>query len=134
MLPLLIFGALAALIGGVVLLANWNAVVSWFRDFLPKVRKALKKIKDLTDYYAKVLADKVIENGEHLVRFIHRMVYKKDGQLVEKTTTRMCPESDVPDWVMEKVNKRRGFVDWLLNRNKQKDITEDIENRLQLEV
>lgn len=134
MLPLLIFGALAALIGGVLILANWNAVVSWFRDFLPKVKQALKKTKDLVGYHAKILADKVIENGETLVRFVHRMTYKKDGQVCEKTTTRMCPESSVPDWVMEKVNKRRSVVDWLLNRNKQKDITKDIENQLQLEV
>ncbi len=134
MLPLLIFGALAALIGGVLILANWNAVVSWFRDFLPKVKQALQKTKDVVGYRAKILADKVIENGERLVRFVHRMAYKKDGQLQEKTTIRMCPESDVPDWVMEKVNKRRGVVDWILNRNKQKDITKDIENQLQLEV
>ena len=48
--------------------------------------------------------------------------YVKDGQRIEKTTERSCPEDTVPGWVREKV-EQRGFFDTLLNRNPKKDVT-----------
>ena len=133
--PILLWvvGALAALIGGAALLRNWNAVINWLYDFLPKVRAIWEATKEMVPHAARILVEKYLNGAEKLVRTIHQLAYKKDGQWVEKTTTRSCPEDTVPDWVRERV-EQRGFFDTLLNRNPKKDITREIENQLQLEV
>lgn len=53
---------------------------------------------------------------------MHKLYYKKGDQWIEKTTTRMCDESEVPLAIRNKLSKNEA------------DITEEIQNELQLEV
>lgn len=50
--PILLWvvGALAALIGGAALLRNWNAVINWLYDFLPKVRAIWEATKEMVPH------------------------------------------------------------------------------------
>ena len=42
MLPILI--GLGVLIGGVAIIANWDELVNWFKDFLTKLKAAWNKL------------------------------------------------------------------------------------------
>ncbi len=128
-----ILGALAALVGTAAILANWRAVLSWLEDFLTKVRAIWDAAKVFVPHKARIMVELYLEGAEKLVRVIHELCYVKDGQRIEKTTERSCPEDTVPGWVREKV-EQRGFFDTLLNRNPKKDVTREMERELQLEV
>ena len=95
------------MIGGRALLRNWNAVINWLYDFLPKVRAIWEATKEMVPHmHPEFLVEKYLDGAEKLVRTIHQLAYKKDGQWVEKTTTRaFCPEDTVPDWVRERVER-----------------------------
>ncbi len=127
MLPLLWFlGGFFASIVACAVVANWDEIVDWFKyEFLPKLADAWKKFKDAVAHAAKVFADKVLDGGEWLVRIIHKLYYKQEGSTkwTEQTTTRECPESEVPDWVLAKAQYGR-----------QNDITGRMEQELQMEI
>ena len=90
MIPLLIAGGL--LIGTVLIVANWNDIVDWIRDFIPKF-----------------LGDKIVEAGEHLVQIIHKFYYRdeKTNDLMEGTTIRKVNESEVPPHILAKISKKQ---------------------------
>lgn len=126
MVPLLLL--LGGFFSGIVayaVLANWDAIVDWFKnEFLPKIAEMWEKFKSNVVHAAKVFADKVIDAGEWLVRIIHQLYYQKpDGQWIEQTTTRACSEDEVPDWVKAKAKT-----------NTKTDITGRMEQELQMEI
>lgn len=127
MLPLLWFlGGFFASIVAVAIVANWDEIVDWFKyEFLPKLSEAWKKFKEDVVHAAKVFADKVLDAGEWLVRIVHKLYYKQEGSSnwTEQTTTRECPESEVPDWVKAKAQ-----------HSKPVDITDRMEQELQMEI
>ena len=124
----LIFGILAgvaaAAIGTVAVLANWDEIVDWFKkEFLPTLEELWNKVKSDVIHAAKVFVDKVLEKGEWLVEFIHKLYYKEDNQWYEQTTTRKCDEDKVPDWAKAKAKA-----------NTEPDVTDRVEQELQVEI
>ena len=105
---------------------SWNKIVNWFQDFLPKREKAWNELKIAVAHAAKVFADVVLDGLEELVRIMHKTYWQEDnGQWMERTTTRACPEEEVPADIREKIRKQKeGEV----------DITHELENKLQLEI
>ena len=94
MIPLLL--GLGALVGGALVVANWEEVENWLKDFLPKLKTALKET-GIIDYAAKLFSS--VES--HVVRLAHKLYYKENGKWVEKTTVREIDESEVPAWAKE---------------------------------
>lgn len=120
MLPLLIAAGLA--IGGVVIAANWNSIVNWLKDFVPKLRAAWNSVRENVPHGARIFGDIIVEGAERLARIIHKLYYKENGQWIEETTTRKVSEDEVPASIRNKINR------------KESDITEEIEKELKLEV
>ena len=120
MLPLLIAAGLA--IGGVVIAANWNSIINWLKDFVPKLRAAWNSVRENVPHGARIFGDIIVEGAERLARIIHKLYYKENGQWIEETTTRKVSEDEVPASIRNKVNR------------KEADITEEIEKELKLEV
>lgn len=120
MLPLLIAAGLA--IGGVVIAANWNSIVNWLKDFVPKLRAAWNSVRENVPHGARIFGDIIVEGAERLARIIHKLYYKENGQWIEETTTRKVSEDEVPASIRNKINR------------KEADITEEIEKELKLEV
>ena len=120
MLPLLIAAGLA--IGGVVIVANWNSIVNWLKDFVPKLRAAWNSVRENVPHGARIFGDIIVEGAERLARIIHKLYYKENGQWIEETTTRKVSEDEVPASIRNKINR------------KEADITEEIEKELKLEV
>ena len=120
MFPLLIAAGLA--IGGVVIAANWNSIVNWLKDFVPKLRAAWNSVRENVPHGARIFGDIIVEGAERLSRIMHKLYYKENGQWIEETTTRKVSEDEVPASIRNKINR------------KEADITEEIEKELKLEV
>ena len=115
MIPLLL--GLGALVGGALVVANWEEIEGWLKDFVPKVQTALKNA-GVYDYAAKLFSS--VEGN--VMRLVHRLYYKENGKWVEKTTVREINESEVPAWAKEGLT------------SKEKDVTERYEKELELSV
>ena len=115
MIPLLL--GLGALVGGALVVANWEEVENWLKDFLPKLKNALKET-GIVDYAAKLFSS--VEG--HVVRLAHKLYYKENGKWVEKTTVREIDESEVPAWAKEGLTA------------KESDVTARYEKELELSV
>ena len=115
MIPLLL--GLGALVGGVLVVANWQEVENWLKEFLPKLQNTLKDI-GVVDYAAKLFSS--VEGN--VMRLVHRLYYKENGKWVEKTTVREIDESEVPEWAKEGLSA------------KEKDVTARYEKELELTV
>jgi hypothetical protein len=120
MIPLLI--GLGVLIGGALIVANWDEIVDWLQDFIPKLKAAWEKVRDLIPHGARIFGDIVVEGAERMMKIAHKLYYKEDGQWIEETTTRKIPESEVPPFIRNKGIK------------KETDITEEMEQELGLEI
>ena len=115
MIPVLL--GLGALVGGYLVVTNWEEVTKWLQDFLPKIQDALKST-GIVDYAAKLFSS--VEDGA--LRLVHKLYYKENGKWVEKTTTREIDESEVPEWA------KAGLT------AKETDVTERYQKELQLAV
>lgn len=120
MLPLLIGAGL--LIGGVLVVANWDSIVNWLKDFIPKLKAAWEKVRVFVPHGARIYGDMIVEGADKLAKIMHKLYYQEDGQWVEETTTRKISKNEVPAAILAKIGK------------KETDITETMEDVLQLEV
>ena len=120
MLPLLIGAGL--LIGGVLIVANWDSIVNWLKDFVPKLKAAWEKVRIMVPHGARIYGDLVVEGADKLAKIMHKLYYKEDGQWVEETTTRKVSQDEVPPAILAKI------------RMQESDITENMEAELGLEV
>ena len=121
MIPLLIAGGLVAL-GTAIVVANWNDIVDWIRDFVPKLKAAWKKLRPLVPYEMQFLGDMVVEAGERLARIIHKLYYQEEnGQWMEETTIRKVDETEVPPHIRAKIQKKQQEM------TKQADISQEME-------
>lgn len=121
-----IFLGLGLLIGGVILVANWDEVVSAFKEFIPKLKEAWKSARPLVPYAARMYGDIVVEGADRLGAIMHKIFYKEDGQWVEETTTRKVPANEVPADVREIIEAQLGM--------QAADITSKMEEKLQLQI
>jgi len=115
MIPALI--GLGVLVGGALVVANWQEIEGWLKEFLPKLQNALKDA-GVYDYAAKLFSS--IEGN--VMRLVHRLYYKENGKWVEKTTVREIDESEVPAWAKEGLSA------------KESDVTARYEKELELTV
>ncbi len=109
MLPALI----AIGVGSLLVVAFWDELVNWFKDFIPKVKNVLKGLHNRAKIFAKRVKDTII-------RIIHRLFYKKDDKWFEQVTTREVDESEVPEWA------RAG--------TREKDITDKMKEEIKIEI
>ena len=115
MLPLLL--GLGALVGGYLVVKNWEEIEKWLKDFLPKLQTALKDT-GIVDYAAKLFSS--VEGN--IMRLVHWLYYKENGKWVEKTTVREIDEAEVPAWAKDGLTA------------KESDVTARYEKELELTV
>lgn len=118
MIPLL----LAALVGGIILVANWDKVVDWLQDFIPKLKKMWESVRMNIPHGARLFGDIIVEGADRFAKIMHKLYYKENGQWIEETTARKVDESEVPAAIRNKINYNEA------------DITEEIEEEIEMEV
>ena len=106
MIPALIAAGL--LLGGVALVANWDDIVDWVRDFVPRFKSAWQKISPHLPYEMQFLGDLIVKAGERLVSIMNKVYYQEEsGQWVEETTKRNIPENQVPAHIRDKILRQK---------------------------
>ena len=116
MLPWII----AAVIGGVLLVAFWDEIVDWLKDLVTKLKSMFASMAKKIAHAAGAFIQK-IENGLAAIR--HKLYYKEEGEWVEETTTRKIKESEIPANILRKAK-----------RSQETDVTEEIEDELELSL
>lgn len=120
MIPLLVgFGLL---IGGVAIVAYWSEIVDWLKDFLPKLKNFWDTYKSNLPHAAIIAGDFVFEQGAKLARIMHKLYYRENDQWMEETTTRKIDASQLPARIRRNLSVQ------------ERDITEDMEHELHMEV
>lgn len=112
MIPVLVLGAL---VGGFLAYQNWDEMVKWLQDFLPKINQALEGV---VKYSAKLFSS--VDNG--VLRLVHKLYYRENGKWIEKTTTREIDESQVPEWAKADLGEE------------ETDVTDRYQKELELKV
>ena len=72
MIPILI-GAVIGAIGTIAILANWDELVSFFKDLISEIKNAIKKAKEKAASAATMTA-RLLKNG--FVKIMHNLYYK----------------------------------------------------------
>lgn len=121
MLPVLL--GLGALIGGALIVANWDDVVNWLRDFIPKLREVWKEVRDYIPAEARMYGDRIVEGSNRLMKIAHKLFYQEDGQWYEESTVRKVPSDKVPPEIRNRVSM-----------HEETDITEEMEELLEMEI
>ena len=111
MIPVL----LLAVVGGFLAYQNWDEMVKWLQDFLPKINSALEGV---VKYSAKLFSS--VEGG--VLRLVHKLYYRENGKWIEQTTTREIDESQVPEWAKADLGEE------------EIDVTNRYEEKLELKV
>ena len=92
---------LGAIAAGMVVLAHWDEVVGWLKDFVSTLAQLFITVAKGIFHAAAVFA-KIMQEG--VAAIMHKLYYTENGQFMERVTTRTVPENEVPDWVKEKLS------------------------------
>ena len=116
---------LAGLLGVAAIVYNWDEVLDWLHDFLPKISKmvrAMAKNFGPEFEHAAIMVADVLDSVD--ARIEHKL-YHKIGhqQWMEETTRRTLPEKELPPAVKRKIAKAR-------KNHEEADITDEIEDEL----
>ena len=71
MLPVLI--GLGVLIGGALIVANWDDIVNWLHDFIPKLKAAWEQVRELVPHGARIYGDLITEGADRLIKIAHKL-------------------------------------------------------------
>ena len=115
MIPVLV--GLGALVGGYLVVTNWEEVTKWLTEFMGTLQAQLKNL-GIDEYAAKLFSN--IQDGA--LKLVHRLYYKENGKWIEKTTTREIDESQVPEWAKAGLGE------------KETDVTARYEKELELTI
>ncbi len=125
MIPFLVASLAALAVGAVYVASHWSDIIDWLYDFLPKLKRFWDSQKIYLPHAAMMVGDRIIEGATQLVRIMHKQYYREqDGQWVVKTTTTKVDESQVPDYILAKVNMS----------GQETNITEEMQNELGMEI
>ena len=125
MLPVawLAVAGLVGILGAAAVVYNWDSILEWLHDFLPRVSKMIREIakRFVTNFehIAYIIAD-YIDNVDGKIE--HVLYHKRhDGRYEEEITRRTLPKSELPPYARKKIEeKRRGRIE-------EADITEELE-------
>ena len=121
MIPVLIGRGI--LIGGAaIVVANWDSIINWLNDFIPKLEEKWKELRGDIPHAYRIYGDLIVEGGKRLIRIIHKFYYKdKEGNWMEESTPRKVPEEEVPEEIRMSIRKQ------------EEDITEKMKKQVTLE-
>lgn len=116
MIPWLIGAAVV----GFLVVAYWDEIISWLKDFIPRVKAAFEELKGNILHASAIFVKRVRDAVVHIA---HKTFYKENRQWMEKTTTREISEDELPPAIKRKLS---GYS--------ESDITPEMEEELQMTI
>lgn len=111
-------GVGTAIVGAIL---YWDQVKEWLYDLVQKIEKIWKQIRNYIPHGAVVLGDKLVDG---MIQIAHKLYYQEKGEWFEETTKRKVNAKEIPSHILKKIENNKG----------QADITENLENELNLEI
>ncbi|MBQ3817610.1 MAG: hypothetical protein II846_00335 [Acetobacter sp.] len=111
-------GVGTAIVGAIL---YWDQVKEWLYDLVQKIEKIWKQIRNYIPHGAVVLGDKLVDG---MIQIAHKLYYQEKGEWIEETTKRKVNAKEVPSRILKKIENNKG----------QADITENLEDELNLEI
>lgn len=123
----LIGAGLVGILGVAAVVYNWDGILDWLYDFIPKVSEMLRMASVEFGPEFKAAAMVVAGFLDVVNAKIEHKLYHKLGNRtwMEETTRRTLPESELPPAIRNKIRR---------NRRQDTDITEDVELELGMSV
>lgn len=104
-IALIIAGTLGTLALAMSVFAHWSEVKTWLRDFAVGLKElfvtTLKGVAHAAATFMKVLKDGMSAT-------MHKLYYQENGQYIERITTRVLPQQQLPVWAQAKLNASYG--------------------------
>ena len=128
MLPVawLIGAGLVGIFGVAAVVYNWDGILDWLKDFVPKVSEMLRVAAK--DFGSQFQAAAMVVGGflDMVTAKIEHKLYHKvgNGKWLEETTRRTLPESELPPAIRNKIRRS----------HKDADITEELEMELGIDI
>lgn len=123
----LIGAGLVGILGVAAVVYNWDEVMEWLYDFIPKISQMLRaaSVKFGPEFKAAAMVVGGLLDSVH-AKIEHKLYHKIGNQTwMEETTRRTLPKNELPPAIRQKI--RRG-------RTRDTDITEDIELELGMSI
>ena len=126
----LIGAGLVGILGVAAIVMNWDDILGWLHDFLPKVSKM---IRNMARYFGPKFEHVAIMTADFVdkvnAKIEHKLYHKlENGQWLEETTARQIPEKELPPAVKRKLEKKR------LGKIEDADITDEMELELNTHI
>lgn len=128
MLPVawLVGAGLVGLLGVAAVVYNWDGILDWLHDFIPRISQMLREVARTFD--PRMQAAAMIVGGflDAVNAKIEHKLYHKIGEQkwLEETTRRTLPESELPPAIRKKIRRNR----------QDTDITPEMELELGMEI
>ena len=122
----LIGAGLVGVLGVAAVVYNWDGIMEWLHDFIPKISQMLHAASVEFGFEFKAAAMMVggLLDSVH-AKIEHKLYHKIGNQTwLEETTRRSLPESELPPTIRNKIRRNR----------QDTDITEDIEMELGMSI
>lgn len=117
------FLAVGLLVGSAIIVANWDSVVKWLHDFVPKLKDFWTNIRETIPHGGRFYGDiimKVVDGVERMLsRIKQKMIYQEDEQWVEQTTTRLVDQNQVPAAIRAKIQQQEADITEALEKETQ---------------
>ena len=111
MLPVawLVGAGLVGLLGVAAVVCNWDGILDWLHDFIPRISQMLREVARTFD--PRMQAAAMIVGGflDAVNAKIEHKLYHKIGEQkwLEETTRRTLPESELPPAIRKKIRRNR---------------------------
>ena len=114
---------LGAVAATMAIVANWEEVKKWFRDFTKALfgifTTTIKGVSHAAGAFAKVMR-------EGITGIMHKLLYQEGNHYVEEIRTRELEEDKLPAWAKKKLKQAQASPE------KEADITEETEQELKM--
>ena len=122
----LIGAGLVGMLGVAAVVYNWDGIMEWLHDFIPRVSQMLRVAS--IEFGAQFKAAAMIVGGllDSVHTKIEHKLYHKVGQgkWLEETTGRTLPENELPPAIRKKIRRNR----------QDADITDEMELELGMRI
>ena len=122
----LIGAGLVGILGVAAVVFNWDGILEWLHDFIPKVSQMLKTASMTfgPEFKAAAMIVGGVLDTVH-AKIEHKLYHKVgEGKWLEETTRRTLPEKELPPTIRNKIRRNR----------QDTDITEDMELELGMSI
>ena len=109
----LIGAGLVGILGVAAVVYNWDGILDWLHDFIPRVSQMLREVSMSFGSEFKAAAMIVGAFLDTVHAKIEHKLYHKIGEQkwLEETTRRTLPESELPPAIRKKIRRNRQDAD-----------------------